>query len=175
MTAGTGCIDVSRAAEFSRVARRNNSLSSSGRVLVFALVFAVSVGIAVAFAALGAWLILPFAGLEMLALFLAFREIGRRAGDYERIAIEDGRVRVQWCEVGQLRSDELSRFWVQVVASREGRQLSLRSHGRELAVGRHRSDEQRLQLAKDLARELRQGAQGARVLRVVHSNRVGEA
>ena len=78
-------------------------------------------------------------------------------------------------EVGQLRNAELSRYWAQVVASREGRHLSLRSHGRELAVGRHRSDEQRLQLARDLARELRQGAQGARVLRVVHSNRVGEA
>ena len=70
---------MSQAAEFSLVARRNNSLSASGRCLVFAFVFAVSIGIACAFAMLGAWLILPFAGLEMLVLFLAFREIGRHA------------------------------------------------------------------------------------------------
>jgi len=175
MTAGTGCIDVSQAAEFSMVARRNNSLTSAGRYHVFVFVFAVSVGIAVAFATLGAWPILPFAGLEMLALFLAFREIGRHAHDYERIAIADDRVRVEWCEIGQRRNRELSRYWAQVMASRDGRRLALRSHGRELAIGRHRSDEQRLELANDLARELLHGAQGAQVLRVVHSNRVGEA
>lgn len=152
---------MSQAAEFLVVARRNNSLNSSGRYLVFVFVFAVSVGIAVAFAALGAWLILPFAGLEMLALFLAFRDIGRHAGDYERIAIEDERVRVEWCEIGQLRNHELSRYWAQVVTSRDGRRLALRSHGRELAVGRHLSDEQRLELARDLARELRRGAGAA--------------
>jgi len=146
---------VSRAAECSLVARRNNSLSSSGRFLVFVFVFAVSIGIAVAFAMLGAWLILPFAGLEMLGLFLAFREIGRHAGDYERIAIEHDRVRVEWREMGQLRDHELVRYWVQLVASRDGRRLALRFHGRELVIGRHRNDEQRLVLVKDLARALR--------------------
>lgn len=155
MSAGTGCIDVSQAAEFSLVARRNNSLSSSGRFLVFVLVFAVSIGIAAVFAVFGAWLILPFAGLEMLVLYLAFREIGRHAGDYERIAIGRDRVQVELCETGELRNHELSRYWARVVASRDGRYLALRSHGRELAIGRHRSDEQRLELARNLTRELR--------------------
>lgn len=157
MTAGTGCIDVSQAAEFSLVARRNNSLSSSGRFLVFVFVFAVSVGIAVAFAMLGAWLILPFAGLEMLALFLAFREIGRHAGDFERIAIGRDQVQVELCEIGERCNHSFSRHWARVVASRDGRYLALRSHGRELAIGRHRNDDQRLELAKELARELRRG------------------
>lgn len=148
---------MSQAAPVSLVARRNNSLSSSGRFHVLVFVFTVSVGIAVAFAALGAWPILPFAGLEMLALLLAFRDIDRRAHDYERIAITDDRVRVEWCETGALRKRELSRYWAQVVATRDGRHLALRSHGRELAVGRHRSDAQRLELARDLARELGRG------------------
>jgi uncharacterized membrane protein len=155
MNAGTGCIDVSQAAEFSLVARRNDSLSASGRSRVFAFVFAVSIGIAAAFATFGAWLILPFAGLEMLVLYLAFREIGRRASDYERIAIGSEQVRVESCEIGRLRRDALSRQWARVVASRDGRYLALRSHGRELVIGRHRSDEQRLELARALARELR--------------------
>jgi uncharacterized membrane protein len=162
MTAGTDCIDVSQAAEFSLVARRNNSLSASGRLRVFVFVFAVSIGIACAFAIFGAWLILPFAGLEMLVLYLAFREIGRHAGDYERIAIGRDRVRVESCETGQLSHDELSRCWARVVASRDGRYLALRSHGRELAIGRHRSDEQRLELARALALELRGAQWGAK-------------
>jgi len=163
MTAGTGCSDVSQAAEFSLVARRNNSLSPSGRLRVFFFVFAVSIGIASAFAIFGAWLILPFAGLEMLVLYLAFREIGRHAGDYERIAIGRDRVRVESCETGQLSRDELSRYWARVVASRDGRYLALRSHGRELAIGRHRSDEQRLELARALALELRGAKRDAKL------------
>ena len=72
MTAGMDCSELAHAAEYERVARRNNSLSSTGRIFVFAFLFVVSVGIAGAFALLGAWMILPFAGLEMLVLFLAF-------------------------------------------------------------------------------------------------------
>lgn len=163
---------MSQAARFSLVAQRNNSLTSSGRFHVLVFVFTVSVGIAVAFAALGAWPILPFAGLEVLVLFLAFRDVDRRAQDYERIAITDDRVRVEWCEIGALRKQELSRYWAQVVASRDGRYIALRSHGRELAVGRHRSDTQRLDLANDLVREL--GTE-AGMPRLIHSNRAGEA
>ncbi len=77
MTAATDCIDQSHATEFKRVARRNNSLSSTGRLHVFAFIFVVSAGIAAAFAYFGAWLILPFAGIEMLVLYLAFRYIER--------------------------------------------------------------------------------------------------
>lgn len=161
MSAGTGCIDVSQAAEFSLVARRNNSLSPSGRFLVFVFVFAVSIGIASAFAMLGAWLILPFAGLEMLVLYLAFREIGRHADDYERIAVGCERVRVELCETGEMSNHEVSRYWARVVASRDGQYVALRSHGRELAVGRHRNDEQRLELARNLARELRWGVRNS--------------
>lgn len=58
MTAVTECSDQSRATGFERVARRNNLLSSTGRLLVFAFVVVVSVGIA-AFAAFGAWLNRP--------------------------------------------------------------------------------------------------------------------
>lgn len=68
MMAGVGDTGLAHAAEFARVARRNNSLTSSGRFLVFVLVFVVSVGIAAAFAYFGAWLILPFAGLETVVL-----------------------------------------------------------------------------------------------------------
>jgi uncharacterized membrane protein len=55
MTAVTEFSDQSRAIEFRRVARRNHSLSSTGRLLVFVFIFVVSVGIAAAFAVFGAW------------------------------------------------------------------------------------------------------------------------
>ena len=154
MTAGTQCSETAHAAEFSWVARRNNSLSSTGRLLVFAFLFVVSVGIAAAFAYFGAWLVLPFAGLEMLVLYLAFRYIERHAADYERVAIDGDRVKIEICEAGRARSHELNRYWAQVVSCGDGR-LALRSHGREFEIGRHMSEEERLALARELRRQLR--------------------
>ena len=69
-------------------AHRNNSLSSSGQLLVFGFIFLVGVGIAPAITWIfGAALILSFAGLAMLGLYLGFRHIERHAGDWERVAI----------------------------------------------------------------------------------------
>ena len=150
MTAGTECSELVRATDFSRVARRNNSLSSSGRLLVFAILFAVSVGIACAFAAFGAWLILPFAGLEMLVLYAAFWYVGRHAADYERIAVAGDRLRVEINEAGRASNHEFNRWWAQVVLSGDSRRLALRYQGRELEIGRYLNDEQRLTLARDL-------------------------
>lgn len=155
MTASMEYSELAPAAGFSRVVRRNNSLSSTGRILVFGFIFVVSVGIACAFAALGAWLILPFAGLEMLILYWAFHHIERRATDYERIAIEGDKVSIEICEVGRARNHELSRYWAQVVVSRDGARLALRSHGREVEIGRHLNDDQRLALAREIGSELR--------------------
>jgi uncharacterized membrane protein len=148
------CSEWNRAAGFSRVARRNSSLSSNGRLLVFAFIFAVSIGIALGFALLGAWLILPFAGLEMLVLYLAFRYIDRRAGDFERIAIAGDRVEVEIREAGRLERYELNRCWARLVGAGRER-LALRSHGREIEIGRHLNAEQRLALGREIGRHLR--------------------
>jgi|SRR5688572_30139745 uncharacterized membrane protein len=146
--------EVARAAGFSIVARRNNSLSSTGRLVVFGFIFVVSIGIALAFAALGAWMILPFAGLEMLVLYLAFRYIDRHAGDYERIEVAGERVQVEHCEAGRTQQHEFNRSWAQVVVSGAGSRVALRSHGRELEIGRYVNDEQRLKIALELKRQL---------------------
>ena len=155
MTAVTEFSDQPRAIEFRQVARRNNSLSSTRRFLVFVFIFVVSVGIASAFAYFGAWLILPFAGLEMLVLYLAFRYVERHAADYELIEIDGDQVKIEWFEGGNTRSETLSRHWARVVVDRGGSRLALRSHGRELEIGSGMSDAQRLELAQALERRLR--------------------
>ncbi len=146
--------EVAHAPGFSLVARRNNSLTSTGRLLVFAFIFIVSIGIALAFAALGAWMILPFAGLEMLVLYLAFRWVDRHARDYERIEIGGERLEVEIFEAGRTQQHEFNPRWAQVVVSGDGSRLALRSHGRELAIGRYLNDEQRLKMARELKRQL---------------------
>jgi uncharacterized membrane protein len=146
-------------AEFVFTARRNNSLSSSGRQLAFGFILTVSLGIAAAFSLVfGAWPILPFAGVEMVVLYVAFRYIDRHSGDYERITIRGDSVAVEVREGTQVSHFRLQRCWAQVVCEPEGARLALRSHGREIQLGRHLCDTQRLEMARDLSRQLRRAS-----------------
>lgn len=150
------CVDTGRAVQFAFTARRNNSLSSSGRLLVFGFIFFVSVGIGLAFTLVfGAWLILPFAGVEMLGLYLAFRYVDRHAADYERLAIEGDRLQVEVLEGGRVSRFGFNRYWAQVICAGDGSRLAVRSHGREYEIGRHLNEQQRLAVARELRRELR--------------------
>ena len=114
----------------------------------------MSVGIATAFAVLGAWPILPFAGLEMLVLYLAFRCVDRHAADYERIAIDGDRVEVESFEAGRHRHHEFNRRWARLVVVGNGERVALRSHGRELEIGRFVGAERRLEIARELGRRM---------------------
>jgi uncharacterized membrane protein len=143
------------AADYVHIGRRNNSLSRSGRLRALSYLVGVSLGIALAFgAALGAWPVLPFAGLEVLVLCLAFRYIDEHAGDYERVAIRGDRVNVEIVEGQAVRRFELNRYWAHVVCDPDGERVALCAHGRELEIGRHLCTEQRVLLAGKLKREL---------------------
>lgn len=150
------CVSAGATEHFSFVARRNNSLSAAGRFLAFGSMVAVSVGIAAAFALFcGAWPVLPFAGIEMVALYLAFRHVARHCTDYERVTIEDDRVDVEVVDGGRSACFGFNRYWTQVVCAGDGSRLALRSHGRELEIGRHMNREERLGLAYRLKSGLR--------------------
>lgn len=154
MTAGNPCSEANDAADFSRLVRRNSSLSTHGRIAVFAFLCFVSFGIAGAFALLGAWPVLPFAGLEMLVLYAALRLTERRAGDFERISIAGDRLAVEIREDGRTSRHEMSRYWTRLVR-RGGEGVALRSHGREVEIGRFLTGAGRAALALELDRKLR--------------------
>ncbi len=65
-----------RAPGFSVLLKRNCSISPLGLARACALLAAVTLGIAIAWALLGAWLVLPFAGLEVIAPAAAFLASG---------------------------------------------------------------------------------------------------
>ncbi|HWN30497.1 MAG TPA: DUF2244 domain-containing protein [Burkholderiales bacterium] len=150
------CADAENAGAFTLTAKRYNSLSTSGRYLVFGFIFIVSFGISLAFAVFGAWPVLPFAGLEMLVLFLAFRYIERRSDDYERLSISGDKLLVEYLEHGRLNRFELNRYWAQVVCDAAGSRLALRSHGREVEFGHYLTQQERVKLARQLKERIRQ-------------------
>ena len=63
--------------------RPNRSLSPTGRWLWFGLIALATFLLAAGAAAIGAWMVLPFAGAEVLLVWLAFHVIGGHDGDYE--------------------------------------------------------------------------------------------
>lgn len=146
------------AAAYVCIARRNNSLSSSERLLVFGFILLVSLGIAAGFSLIfGAWPILPFAGIEMAVLYGAFHYIDRHAADYERITIRGNTVSIEVHEGGRTERREMNRHWARVMCAPDGSRLTLRSHGFDVEVGRHLSESRRLDMARELTRELRGG------------------
>ena len=70
--------------------------------------------IAIAFAWLGAWLVIPFAGIELLALGVAFLVHARHAGDYERIVVRADRLIVERVSGGNLAQMECQGPWIRV-------------------------------------------------------------
>ncbi len=153
------CTETKAVTEFLLVARRNHSLSSLGRQFVLASFFFVSIAISLAFFAAGAWPVLPFAGLELAAVFWAFRCMERHAADFESIVIDADHIVIERQEQGQTSRFEFNRHWARVsgVPAQPGRRacLVVRSHGREVVFGRHLPEEKILEVAARVKQQLK--------------------
>jgi uncharacterized membrane protein len=139
-------------AGFRVMLKRNCSISPRSFLLVLALLAALVLAIGAAFAALGAWLILPFAGLEVALLGAAFRLAARHATDYERIELARGRLTVDVNEAERVQRHELDARRVRVRLD-AGRVL-LEAPVARLEVGRHLEEAARAGFAAELGRRL---------------------
>ena len=147
--------------EFSLIMKRNCSVSPQALAWLLALTACLSFTIGIGFALFGAWPVLPFAGLEVAALGLAFYLNGRHASDYERIALQEDALVVEVCDADRVAALQLNPQWVKLVASRRRQdvRLALRSHGREIEIGRHLDAPGREALAAALAGRLDRAGQ----------------
>ena len=145
--------------DYKIVARPNCSLSPQEMAKIVALLAFFSLSIAIAFSLAGAWMVFPFAGLELLALAYAFYFINSHADDYESITISGDRLAIEKHQHKSTSQVVFHRYWAQVVLrqtpSGEHR-LWLRSHGKEVEVGHFMNNRQRLALAQQL--QMRTGA-----------------
>lgn len=131
----------------------NCSLSASNKVNVFLLLAVIPCCIAIGFALLGAWLVLPFVGLEIFALGYAFYYVNSHDSDYESISIDGDCLLVERCTGQVVSQNQLNPYWVSVVLHElpNGElRLGLLSHGKEIQVGRYLTRKQRESLAVQL-------------------------
>jgi uncharacterized membrane protein len=145
-------------ADFSVTYPRNAALDARQRRLALALLSVPPLVVGLVFTVAGAWPVLPFAGLEAALLAWVFREIGRCAGDYERITVTGDLLTIETVERSVRRREQFPRHWAQVLVEAPrtlaGPRVCVRSHGRVREVGRALPPRERLDLAKALLRTL---------------------
>ncbi len=137
----------------------NPPLGRHGVAVVWLVTAAVGGALAIGFAAVGAWPVTGFLGLDVLLLGWALMRARRRARRAEIIRLDaDGllvrRLGPRGEAVGEVR---LQPHWVQVVLDERRLHdplLALRSHGRLVPIGGFLAAAERRELAHELRRAL---------------------
>lgn len=160
--------DNCKRSDLSRVVIRPNRSLSWRQSLVFLAAISVPLLlVSVVLAMRGYWLILPFAGLELAALFACIYVVSHAATRCEVVSIgesivtvEKGRDRGRCAEAGGPdERTEFARGWVRVELSRQAthwypRRLWIGASGRRVELGEFLVDDEKEELATELHRLL---------------------
>ena len=134
------------------LSKRNCALTPRQLAVFFGGLGLFSMAVATAWALQGAWVVVPFAGIEIAALGVAYVLYGRHAADFDRVVFEPGKV---WAEAAcgpVVRRFECARMAARVEYGGNGRRglIRLVGRGHAIEVGRFLLDEDRAALAKEL-------------------------
>lgn len=145
------------------VIQPNCSMSWQGQVLAFIFIGSVTLGVGVVCLLVGLPLVLPFSGLEVSALAAALYLSTRRGNIREVLTIDERAIAVESGRRVPEQREEFQRYWARVVLERSRNswypsRLLLRSHGRQVEVGRFLNEQERQGLALELRRVLAQAA-----------------
>ncbi len=119
-------------------------------VICFSLL-AVTIGLS--FFTLGYWLILPFAGLEILAVAVSVSVRG--TVDYELITVKDQQVTITQRQGKRMVTHDFQRYWTRIRRERGANRLHpsrllIGSHGRFVAIGSVLTEELKDQLSQQI-------------------------
>lgn len=144
------------------VLKRNCSMSPKQALAVYASLCAISLGVATGFWIFGAWLVMPFAGIELLFFSGMLLLYARHADDADRLALQTGRLTVERRSGGRVERAEFLPEWVRIEPRGDDRSLIvLSSRGQVIEVGRFIRPELRRALAEELRVAMRRVSHGA--------------
>lgn len=154
-------------ASFRAVLHPHRSLGPNGFLALMLGIGAVSFITGVAFLVIGAWPVLGFFGLDVLLIYVAFRLNYRSGRQYELIELTPDLLKVTRVQPsGKSDALELNPYWAQVRLEQgnDGRtDLRLASHGRQWAIGRFLTDDERREFAGVLMSALATARGGSRL------------
>jgi len=124
-------------------------------VWIYSAIASFTIGVALGFFSQGLTLILPFAGLEVVALGVVLYISAWRGGVKEVISVTGDKIRIEIGHDVPEQHHELKRVWAQVVLERSWNnwypsRLFIRSHGQQVEIGRFLNEAERQGLAKEL-------------------------
>jgi uncharacterized membrane protein len=152
--------NTSSGADWQFVLRPNRSISWRGSLLFFGSLVLISTAIALAFAAQGLWMVLPFAGLEMAALGAALYLVSRHCHQCEVINVGASEIAIERGYGRPSVRRALPRTWSRVELLRptgpwQPTRLLIRAPGGVEEVGSFLNESERAQLAENLCEALR--------------------
>src|SRR6266568_1904134 len=146
--------EPSSGAFFERVLLPHRSLPPRGFHLLMLLLGVVSLAASIGFMAIGAWPICGFFGLDVAALYLAFRLSYRSARQPEVLRLAGDDFTVERVSIyGERAMWRFQPFWLRIVLEEcadESNRLVLASHGRSLVIGDFLGAPMRRELADSL-------------------------
>jgi uncharacterized membrane protein len=150
---------------FSALLTPHRSLNRTGFLLVMTFLTVISFGAGVAFLLMGAWPVFGLFGLDVLAVYWAFKINFRRARASEEISVTPSELRLRKVSHrGHAVEWMLNPLWVRVdkVANEEFgiEKLYLVSQGRHLSIGSFLSPDEKASFAKALVTALQAARRG---------------
>jgi uncharacterized membrane protein len=139
---------------FERVLLPHRSLPPRGFHLLIGLLGLVSFAVGIGFVAIGAWPVFGFFGLDVAALYLAFRLSYRSARQREILRLAGDDFTVERVDIyGERCLWRFQPFWLRVVLEErpdESNRLVVASHGKSLVIGDFLGAPVRRELAQSL-------------------------
>lgn len=143
---------------FDAILRPHRSLGPAGFAILMSAVAIVGFGAGIAFLMMGAWPVFGFCGLEVVLIYVCFR-LNYRSGEiFERVRLTERALTVErHNRRGAPLGWSFQPYWLRVVMDdppQHDSLLTLRSHGRSLAIGSFLTPEERLDFAQALKEAL---------------------
>ena len=137
----------------------NQSMPWRSQVIIYCVIAVFSLTIAMLFYSQGLTFILPFSGLELLALGAVLYITAWRGEQRETVIFTSDKIIVETGRTVPVEREEFQRHWARVVLERSWNhwypcRLLIRSHGRQIEIGRFLNEQERLGLAIELQRAL---------------------
>ena len=166
MTAGNG-LDISDAEPvlFSAQLAPHRSLNRTGFVLVMTFLSVISFATGIAFLMMGAWPVVGFLGLDVVAIYIAFKINFGRARAREEITMTPSELRVRRVSHrGHVVEWVLNPLWVQLDAKTDAEfgieKLYLVSRGRRVSIASFLGPDEKASFAKALLAALQAAKRG---------------
>ncbi|MCP3689153.1 MAG: DUF2244 domain-containing protein [Gammaproteobacteria bacterium] len=139
--------------------RPNRSMTAKGMIIFVGLVGLAIFLMALRFVLLGAWVVLPFAVLEIILLAAGFWMYERASRYRETVRVSRSNFYINKESVQGLKTSQFNPDWVQVVLQPDPgnwypSRLLIRSHDKQVEIGACLTDQEREALTKALIKSI---------------------